>query len=420
MPALRLEGIAKTFATGHAAISGVDLEISEGELVVLLGPSGCGKSTLLRIVAGVEVPTAGRVLIDGDDVTQLPPQKRDVAMVFQNYALYPHMSVRDNLAFGLRMRGTPRDVIGRRVAEVAEILGIANFLDRKPAQLSGGQRQRVALGRAIARQAKVFLLDEPLSNLDAQLRAHTRTELARLHHSLHVPMLYVTHDQEEAMTLGDRVVVMRSGRFLQIGPPMEIYGRPATRFVGEFVGSPRMNLLPGRLTPLGGGGVQIDGLGGGLQLAPGMVGGGRAAGGAPAAGSGQVQDVGRAGGSGEAAGGGQPVIVGRDVDNVRALDGGRAREPRAVVVGIRPEDIEVVEPADGDLLARADVVEPLGRESLLHLVTGERAGDPQAELRVLAAAPTPVRPGARIGLRLRRERIHLFDPSTEERLTGFA
>ena len=266
MPALRLEGIEKTFAGGHAAVAGVDLEVSEGELVVLLGPSGCGKSTLLRIAAGIETPTRGRVFIDGEDVTERPPQRRDVAMVFQNYALYPHMTVRENLAFGLKMRGLERRVVAERVAEVAGSLDITTLLGRRPAQLSGGQRQRVALGRAIARKAKVFLLDEPLSNLDVQLRVATRAELARLHRSLRVPMVYVTHDQEEAMTLGDRIIVMHSGRFLQAGSPMEIYERPATQFVGGFVGSPRMNFFPGRLAQKNSGGSRLVALGATLRL----------------------------------------------------------------------------------------------------------------------------------------------------------
>jgi len=222
MSALRLEGLSKTFPGGAVAVDRIDLEVAPKELLVLLGPSGCGKSTLLRMIAGIESPTAGRILLAGQDVTALPPQKRDIAMVFQSYALYPHMTVRQNLAFGLEMRGLSRSVIDARVAEVAESLGLTPLLARRPSQLSGGQRQRVALGRAIARQAQIFLLDEPLSNLDVQLRVTTRMELARLHQRVEAPMIYVTHDQEEAMTLGDRIAVMRDGHVEQIGSPMDL------------------------------------------------------------------------------------------------------------------------------------------------------------------------------------------------------
>ncbi len=239
-----MEGVAKTYPNGHVAAQGLDLEIADGEFMVLVGPSGCGKSTALRMIAGLETPTAGRITIGDRDVTALPPQARDIAMVFQTYALYPHMTVRENLAFGLRMRGAGKDVIDRRVDEAARALGIEPVLNRRPAQLSGGQRQRVALGRAIVREPKVFLFDEPLSNLDAKLRVETRAELARLHRRLGATVIYVTHDQEEAMTLGWRVAVMRDGFLQQVAPPMELYRRPANKFVAEFVGSPAMNFLP--------------------------------------------------------------------------------------------------------------------------------------------------------------------------------
>jgi len=245
MAAVRFEGISKTYPNGHVAVRGLDLEINDGEFMVLVGPSGCGKSTVLRMIAGLETPTGGRMLIGDRDVTALPPQERDIAMVFQSYALYPHMTVRENLGFGLRMRGAARPVIEERVEEVSRVLGLAAVLDRKPAQLSGGQRQRVALGRAIVREPKVFLFDEPLSNLDAKLRVETRAELARLHRRLKATAVYVTHDQEEAMTLGGRVAVLRDGDLQQAAPPMELYRRPANRFVAGFVGSPEMNFLPG-------------------------------------------------------------------------------------------------------------------------------------------------------------------------------
>jgi ABC-type sugar transport system ATPase subunit len=245
--AIRLEGIEKVYPNGHAAIRPLDLEIADGEFLVLVGPSGCGKSTLLRLVAGLESPSAGRIVIGSSDVTDQPPQARDLAMVFQSYALYPHMTVRENLAYGLKVRGTPKDVRAGRVATVAKALDLDQLLDRHPAQLSGGQRQRVALGRAMVRQPKAFLFDEPLSNLDPALRAQARAEIARLHQTLTTTVVYVTHDQEEAMTLGQRVAVMRQGALEQIAPPLEVYARPANTFVARFIGAPPMNLVPARV-----------------------------------------------------------------------------------------------------------------------------------------------------------------------------
>jgi multiple sugar transport system ATP-binding protein len=358
MPDLRLSGIAKTFPGGAVAVAGVDLDVDSGELVVLLGPSGCGKSTLLRMVAGIETPTAGRIFIGGRDVTDVPPQARDVGMVFQSYALYPHMTVRDNLGFGLKMRRVPRAAAAARVAAVAESLELTPLLDRKPAQLSGGQRQRVALGRALAREAKVFLLDEPLSNLDVQLRVTTRAEIARLHRALRVPMLYVTHDQEEAMTLGDRIVVLNAGRCLQIGTPGEIYARPATQFVAGFVGSPRMSFVP----------AEPERRDGRVTLRTGRV----ALALAPAA---------------------------------AAIEW-----PAAVVVGIRPEDVVLVTAGAGDLDARVDLVESFGRESLVHLL---RDGQ---EIRALVPGIATVAAGDSVGVRLQRPKLHVFDAGTGARL----
>jgi ABC-type sugar transport system ATPase subunit len=250
MAAIRLEGVSRIFPGGHAAVRDVSLEIADGELVVLVGPSGSGKSTLLRLIAGLETPTSGRILIGGRDVTAVPPQDRDLAMVFQSYALYPHKTVRENLGFGLRVRRVPAGEIAARVREVAASLQIEDLLDRRPAQLSGGQRQRVALGRAIVREPQAFLFDEPLSNLDPALRLETRTQIALLHRRLGATMVYVTHDQEEAMKLGERVVLLRDGRVEQAGPPMEIYRRPATLFAARFIGSPPMNLMDAaRLEP---------------------------------------------------------------------------------------------------------------------------------------------------------------------------
>jgi ABC-type sugar transport system ATPase subunit len=245
--AIQLVAVTKTFPGGHAGVRAVDLRIGDGEFLVLVGPSGCGKSTLLRLIAGLETPTAGRVHVGERDVTTLPPQDRDLAMVFQSYALYPHMTVRDNLAYGLRVRGASRAVIAERVASAAAALGLEALLDRRPAQLSGGQRQRVALGRAIVRQPQAFLFDEPLSNLDPALRGRARSELRRLHRSLASTVVYVTHDQEEAMTLGARVAVMREGAIEQVAPPLDVYARPINTFVARFIGSPPMNLVPARL-----------------------------------------------------------------------------------------------------------------------------------------------------------------------------
>ena len=251
MAAIVLTGLAKTFPNGHVAIRNVDLGIDDGEFLVLVGPSGCGKSTLLRLIAGLETPTAGRIVIGDVDVTAHSPQLRDLAMVFQSYALYPHMSVRDNLGYGLKVRRTDRAVAAQRIADVAAALDIQALLDRRPAQLSGGERQRVALGRAIVRQPKAFLLDEPLSNLDPALRAQARAELRRLHRTLGATVVYVTHDQEEAMTLAGRVAVMRNGAIEQMAPPLDVYAQPVNTFVAKFIGAPAMNLVPATLVGIG-------------------------------------------------------------------------------------------------------------------------------------------------------------------------
>ena len=250
------------------AVEGVDLEIATGELIVLLGPSGCGKSTTLRMVAGLEGISGGTLMIGGRDVTTLEPKDRDIAMVFQNYALYPHKTIRANMSFGLKMRSTPPDEIIRRVDAAAEMLDITHLLDRKPGQLSGGQMQRVALGRALVRDPAVFLLDEPLSNLDAKLRARMREEIALLQRRMGKAMLYVTHDQVEAMTLADRIVIMRDGKVQQIGSPLEVYDRPANAFVAGFIGSPEMNLLEVELSD---GQLQL-GAGVSVALPPGFAG----------------------------------------------------------------------------------------------------------------------------------------------------
>ncbi len=266
MSALSVQDIGKRFGA-TPVLSGVSLDVAEGEFMVLLGPSGCGKSTLLNIVAGLEEPDAGRIVIGGRDVTRVEPRDRDIAMVFQSYALYPTMSVRRNMGFGLRMRGTSRGETEALVQEAARLLQIEPLLDRRPSQLSGGQRQRVAIGRAIVRKPAVFLFDEPLSNLDAKLRAETRAELRDLHRRLAATMLYVTHDQVEAMTLATRIAVMNRGVIEQVGPPQEIYDRPASLFVAGFTGSPPMNLISGEIVAREGQAIfQPDGGGPALPL----------------------------------------------------------------------------------------------------------------------------------------------------------
>jgi multiple sugar transport system ATP-binding protein len=252
MSEVSLRKIVKNYDGGVQAVKGIDLEIADQEFVVLVGPSGCGKSTTLRMIAGLEEITAGEIWIGGDIVNDVPPRDRDIAMVFQNYALYPHMSVFDNMAFGLKLRKFPKDEIKRRVAEAARILDIQALLSRKPRALSGGQRQRVAMGRAIVRNPKVFLFDEPLSNLDAKLRVQMRTEIKKVHQTVRTTTVYVTHDQVEAMTLADRVVVMNQGVIEQVGSPQELYHNPATRFVAGFIGSPAMNFLDCHIVELNG------------------------------------------------------------------------------------------------------------------------------------------------------------------------
>ena len=252
MATVSFDNVCKVYSRGDApAVDGFSLEVSDGEFVVLVGPSGCGKSTTLRMVAGLEIPTSGTISIGGRDVTALPPKDRDIAMVFQNYALYPHMTVRENLSFALKLRHVPKEEISRRTAAAAETLGLTPYLERLPKALSGGQRQRVALGRAIVRNPSVFLFDEPLSNLDAKMRVEMRSEIVRLHRRLGATMIYVTHDQTEAMTMGTRIVVMNGGRIQHAAAPLEVYRHPANTFVASFIGTPPMNLFPPGVLDLG-------------------------------------------------------------------------------------------------------------------------------------------------------------------------
>ncbi len=303
---------------GHTlAVDGVDLEIPDGSFTVLVGPSGCGKTTTLRMVAGLEEVTTGEIRIGDSVVNDLPAAERDIAMVFQSYALYPHMTVAENIGFGLRLRGTPKHAIAARIDEVAQMLGLGDLLQRKPRQLSGGQRQRVALGRAIARRPAVFLMDEPLSNLDAQLRAQTRAELIRLHRELDATFLYVTHDQVEAMTMGAQVVVMHEGRIQQAAPPEEVYLHPASSFVASFIGNPATNLVPAE--------VCVNGAGPGLRLAGGV----------------RVALPPRL----------QPAVGGRQGEEV--------------LLGVRPEHVRLC--TDAGTPYRVEMTELLGHQTLVHL-----------------------------------------------------
>ncbi|MEL6586375.1 MAG: sn-glycerol-3-phosphate ABC transporter ATP-binding protein UgpC [Pseudomonadota bacterium] len=309
MAGVSLSGIVKRYG-GLQVVHGIDLDVAEQEFVVLVGPSGCGKSTTLRMIAGLEEISEGDLEIHGRRMNRIAPKDRDVAMVFQNYALYPHLNVADNMAFGLRIRRMPKDQIATTIADTAAILGLTDYLERRPADLSGGQRQRVAMGRAIVRHPKVFLFDEPLSNLDAKLRTQMRAEIKRLHNRLGVTSVYVTHDQVEAMTLADRIVVMNEGRIEQVGTPMELFNHPANTFVAGFLGSPPMNQMKAQLTETG-------------------------------------ARVGKA-----------------DIKITGAINGNAGRD---VIIGIRPEHVSL-RPGDGTtpLPIALDLVEPLGSEALLH------------------------------------------------------
>jgi sn-glycerol 3-phosphate transport system ATP-binding protein len=356
MAQVTLNNVKKIYAGGVEAVKGVSFDIPDGGFCVLVGPSGCGKSTLLRMVAGLETISAGEVAIGSRVVNQVEPADRDIAMVFQNYALYPHMSVYDNMAYGLRNRGTPKDEIEKRVAEAARILAIEPFLQRRPRQLSGGQRQRVAMGRAIVRKPQVFLFDEPLSNLDAKLRVQMRVEIKKLQRALGVTAIYVTHDQVEAMTLSDKLVVMNGGQVEQIGVPSEVYRKPASRFVATFIGSPPMNLLAAKLDGHG-----IIALGDALL---------------------QARDL-------------------RD-----DLPAGTAVE-----VGLRPEDIEVAsEGAVGSLPFDVEFIEELGATQLFH---GQLAGKPF----VMQAATGEVAAQAgRLWISVDPDKVHVFDAESGVRL----
>jgi multiple sugar transport system ATP-binding protein len=349
MADLKLTDIKKSYGAA-TIIHGVDLAIADGEFVVFVGPSGCGKSTLLRIIAGLEQVSGGEIQIDGQSVTNVPASDRGLAMVFQSYALYPHMSVYKNMAFALENMALSRSEIDQRVRRAAQMLQLTDYLDRKPKALSGGQRQRVAIGRAIVRDPKIFLFDEPLSNLDAELRVATRKELAALHGEIGGTMIYVTHDQVEAMTLADRIVVLRAGRIEQVGTPLEVYNHPANLFVAGFIGSPRMNLLPARV-----------------------------------AASGQV-------------------TIGNDTRSIPLPSTGQTASGASITLGARPEHIDVVDETQADLVITVNLVEQLGGETYLY---GSAPGLP--ELTVRQDGQARYDRNQKVGLRLEREALHLFD-----------
>jgi multiple sugar transport system ATP-binding protein len=362
MAQVTLNNVTKRYGTVEA-VRQVCLEIPDQELVVLVGPSGCGKSTTLRMVAGLEEISDGEIRIGDRVVNDVAPKDRDIAMVFQSYALYPHMSVRQNLEFGLKMRGAVRAEIDQRVNEAAEILSIEALLDRKPKQLSGGQRQRVAMGRAIVRRPAVFLFDEPLSNLDAKLRVQMRTEIARLHSRLKTTTIYVTHDQVEAMTLADRIVVMKDGAVQQVGAPLELYDRPVNRFVAGFIGTPAMNFIEGELTREQG---EV------VFLAPG-------------------------------------IRLPLSAEQARSVQG----EKKRVVLGIRPPDLMVSQAAPtsrGTITARVEVREPMGSEAYLHL------DQPAPNWVVRVEGHHAAREGDTITLAPRPGTLRLFDLQTEGNL----
>ncbi|MFV0245071.1 MAG: ABC transporter ATP-binding protein [Qingshengfaniella sp.] len=357
MTGITLDTISRDYGQGIFGVRDVSLRIEDGEFMVLLGPSGCGKSTALRMIAGLEQVTSGTIHIGARDVTHMAPRDRNVAVVFQHYALYPHMSVRDNMRFGMKMRGTPIDEQDRRIAEASDILGLTPYLGRRPGALSGGQRQRVALGRAMVREPDVFLMDEPLSNLDTKLRGEMRQELVKLHRRLGKTMVFVTHDHVEAMTMGNRICIMKDGRIVQTGPPLEVYANPVNTFVAQFLAAPAMNLIPARLTPAEGG----------MTIAAGPV--------------------------------------------VGALPPTQARLYRAVTgaatLGLRPEDI-LTAPGPGTLpfTGIVGLCEALGAENLIGIETATGLLSARTNRRVLPAL------GAQITLHADMGQMHLFDAET--------
>jgi multiple sugar transport system ATP-binding protein len=367
MAEVKLESVSKIYDGKVTAVRDVNVTINDKEFVVLVGPSGCGKSTVLRMIAGLEQISKGTVSIDRKEVNDVPPKDRDIAMVFQNYALYPHMSVYENLAFGLKLRKYDKQEIETRVQHAAKILGIEQFLDRKPKALSGGQRQRVALGRAIVRQPKVFLFDEPLSNLDANLRVQMRTEISRLHHQLQTTMIYVTHDQIEAMSMGDRIVVMKDGVVQQIDTPLNIYHHPENKFVAGFIGSPTMNFVAGTVTANGRMIFRQEGSSFSLPVPPAFE------------------------------------------QKLKSLG------QKQVVLGIRPEHIYAQNPGGASAVspftADIEVVEPVGNEIFVYFSTGT-----DARFVARLATDTPPAVGKPFELLFDTSKVHFFDKESEQAL----
>lgn len=363
MAQVELQAVGKTYPGKVTAVERFNLMIKDGEFVVMVGPSGCGKSTTLRMIAGLEDVTSGTISIGDRVVNEVPPKDRDIAMVFQNYALYPHMSVFKNMAFGLKLRKMPRKEIRARVEDVAETLGLTQLLKRKPKALSGGERQRVALGRAIVRNPQVFLFDEPLSNLDAKLRVQMRAEIGRLHNQLKTTMIYVTHDQVEAMTMGDRIVVMRDGVIQQVATPSVLYARPANLFVASFIGSPPMNFIKGNIRDESGELFFVDGKG--LRL--------------------RVDKA-------------HAVILDRYVKE-------------SITLGVRPELLslpdEMARESGATVLGHVDVVEPLGAETHVHLEVGETHWVARLDPQNLPKVNAPCR------LQVDMSKVHYFDPDSE-------
>lgn len=353
MAELTLSNVVKKFGKTQV-LHGVDVDIADSEFVVLVGPSGCGKSTLLRMIAGLEEITSGQISIGGRVVNDVPPKDRDIAMVFQNYALYPHKTVAENMGFALKIKGVPKSEIDKKVKDAAEILDLGNLLDRYPKQLSGGQRQRVAMGRAIVRDPRVFLFDEPLSNLDAKLRVAMRVEIKELHHRLKTTIVYVTHDQIEAMTMADKIVVLRDGRVEQIGAPLDLYDNPENAFVAGFIGSPAMNFIKGRITATDGKQQFVSDSGAVLPIPPS-----------------DLED-------------GRPVIY-----------------------GIRPEHIEI---GEAGLPVKVTVLEPTGSETLVFA----RAGDDLIDAVVKDRIAT--KPGGNLNFKINTANVHIFDRKTKKRL----
>lgn len=353
MANLKIKNLQKGFE-GFSIIKGIDLEVNDREFVVFVGPSGCGKSTLLRLIAGLEEVTDGTIELDGRDITEVSPAKRDLAMVFQTYALYPHMSVRKNMSFALDLAGVPKTEVEKKVNEAARILELGPLLERKPKHLSGGQRQRVAIGRAIVRNPKIFLFDEPLSNLDAALRVQMRLELARLHQELQATMIYVTHDQVEAMTLADKVVVLNGGRIEQVGSPLDLYHQPANLFVAGFLGTPKMGFLKGRVSRLDAQSCEVE-LDAGTRIQLPL--------------------------SGPSLSPGSPVTL-----------------------GIRPEHLNLAKPGECALTVTADVGERLGSDTYCHVITA--CGEP---LTLRIRGDMASRYGEQLQLHLDSEHCHLFD-----------